>query len=268
MFLESYTEQKELVTVVAKDNNRLAHRIYDKYGLSVDATDIHQGDIPQIKYTEVASVWDLHNTMEILINELEKYPTSYVRRLGIQAFRIFGEIYIPDPKKVRSVWPNKLRKTHGLASTDPRILYLAVAGADYDQIADTLHHELFHISDYAFSPKRKKRIRKSLKKYSNPSWVKLNPSGQNSYVEGISSRLLDNDMDIVQNGFLSPFCMENDVEDRAYLAEILMSGSYFVEEIIEETKDEILERKFRLLQNIYRGRTNGVMNYDWFHNLF
>lgn len=158
--------------------------------------------------------------LRTLADTLLAYPHSFLRAARVERIALCHQLVrIPD---------NEDERVAGLAEGYARRLMVSVGRTDAPRAEATLHHEIFHLFDYATAAGGDHR--------SDPAWERLNPRG---------FRYGDPSAALIEAGFVNDYAKTAAVEDKASVFEYLMS--YPAELCGRAVDDPTLMAKARLL---------------------
>lgn len=124
----------------------------------------------------------------------------------------------------------------------------------------TIHHEMFHILDFAY-PIHFGRDESWHPSHNdvNSRWSKLNPLGKDAYLE-------EKDFSYDNPGFVSGYAMSSPKEDRTCTAGMLMMATSDPE--LNPEIDEILKKKVARIKEMYKKASGGAMDQRYFEQIF
>ncbi len=181
-----------------------------------------------------------------LSRELEKYPDDAITKLRIRNLRLVEELYVGG--KRRGGCTNLRRGTSETvidifisADRQYRKGFVFSLFAERPADAEKIHHELYHAW----------RLAEPEKTVDDEKWSRINPGGKKAYVES---------MEVAESlwfrrGFACPYGMLNPRDDRATVAELLMSNPWHANFI--SRRDSVLEAKIRQVKKDYDAWTDG-----------
>ena len=237
--------------------------ISETYGVHVDMGGLTRRD----KKSGVAHLKTLRLDERVvatdsLREELGKYPPEYIKSLRPSRLRVVKEL------------EDNVESLGGWAEDKGGRLYLSTEDGD-DFFKGVIHHELYHLADTRWIPKEYSLpiagvIFSSPKESAfNAAWRTLNPGpGRSRYSRGAHNmatiRDAKNSHDKKQ-GFVSYYGASTEFEDRATVAEKLMMDPIGLMEQAEH--DKVLERKMETIKALYKRRSIGKMDENYFVDL-
>ena len=258
-----FSRQKEPVFVenipfrLMRDDLRF---LKHKYGIRVAMHRLiphENGDVSKI---ERLSVQEAVRSLDIIREEMAKYPPEYIRGLGITRFRIVDDLFHKYKKE---------EQVGGLAF-EKGYIYVAT-GDDENYFRQSLHHELFHHFDFRHSEYKRKI--KFFGRYIDlvrdanldSEWHALNPKGT-KYIGKGYKELQDKNPNMRPTGFAKYYGLKDVLEDRATIAEMLMTNPVMLMKVAKE--DAVLMEKIDKIIILFYKRTGGRMDQRYFRDLF
>lgn len=199
--------------------------------------------------------------VKILRQEISKYPPSYVKSLDITRFRVLETLTRKNFEDDESIG--------GTANYEGEIY---VANGDIESFyRQTIHHEISHRADYEQSELRDKipfigwLLDEIKDEMFDADWAKLNPKGKDVYLRNNWRRYREMHPGVRPKGFIRPYGSKNQGEDRATIAEILMTNPQYLFRL--NKNDKVLHKKTHRMIELYKQRTNGLMDEAYFADL-
>jgi hypothetical protein len=223
------------------------------YGLKIDSKPKLDDESDEVRF-EGLGLFAAQFAASSLRWGLAKYPPSYIRDSGSRTIRLV------DNLRVRSASDDKVFEHVGGCVTNPnRNMYISPASLAYDpwgrHIHRTFDHELEHNwekQESAYEP------------HSYTKWVRYMPEGAASYLgrryEGMSEA---EKAAIDATGFAIPYGRLNYYEDRATVAELLMSTP----KKAASMQDATLAMKVAQTKDDFAYRSRGLMSKAYFADL-
>ncbi len=231
--------------------------LFDNYGIIVNIGSATQGDVaPTFKEVDIS---EAAKALRALKEEIAEYPREYIDNCHLGRIRIGSKVSMTTEKSAAEPVGGFADWREG----EKRQLYLALEesdSADSDHFRSSVHHELFHMSD--------KNLEHSFEEI-DEEWSRLNPGGKSDYLRRGYSVWHDPNSTTQQtersSGFANAYGKENEWEDRATVAELLMTNPKEAERLAEE--DPVLKAKIEKIKELYKQRSNGKMDDEYFRNL-
>lgn len=239
--------------------------IYEHYDVEVRVDEAILKDNTYLELEMVAPIEALF-AIRIIRQEMTKYPREYVDYCGIKKIKIVRNLKYKDEKG--------LNLTYGDLDWDNRTIYISFGLLDYvaGSLPLTMHHELFHGGD-----KQQQELSSML--FSPPisgvfyhpnqfmeDWMKINPKGKGAYFRGNESKMTKFFALIRPGiGFINYFARASAFEDRAYVADLLMTKP--LKAINYSVWDPVFLKKVEKIKEAYRHRSDGKMGEQYFDDL-
>lgn len=227
------------------DIKRDARFIRDEYGVQVKMNRLNKNDGYSVAGGNKLNISEGLATIRALREEISKYPTEIIDESEVRQIRILNNL------KMFSGTDRRV-SVSGLADYTDNFIYLSL-DYDLDYFRETIHHELFHLLDFAKQDPADNEI-----------WNKLNPNGKAAYI-GEDPDFESPSPHRILKGFAEYFAPINEDEDQASIATFLMSN---IDTVLSLSKtDAVLGAKFTRMINIYNERSKGTMNLKYFEDL-
>lgn len=243
----------------------------DEYGLSVEMGRLNPSDHPNIAWIDKLVLPQAVRAVRVVREEVSKYPPEYLQFCGIKHFRLVRSFL-----KNRSGWPL------GWAPyADGDYVYLGTNQNGNLPNKGTLHHEVFHISDYRGFDKRvsqsaenqtdKPVMEKLTMETYLASWLSLNPHGiehyfmRNSKYNAYLRKHNIRDGATPIRGFARVYGLKDPWEDRATIAQLLMSQPKEAER--RQRYDPMLRAKLNEVLTVLAERSEGRMSGKFLNDL-
>ena len=255
-FLHFYGSDRQDLDKTEAFNNLLADLrfIRDKYGIRPKMHRPNKSDKKSVD-AEKMSFEDAVNAIQIFREEIIKYPPELIKNAGITHFRV-----------VERLWGKFLRDKQEIAgrSYEPGEIYVANRD-DSDDYRGTIHHELLHRFDfqrYEFKDKIPFAgwIDGIMDARIDKEWKQLNQHYGVKYEGNNWPQML-----FRPEGFATAYGSMNAHEDRATLAELLMTNTRTL--FRRCRTDRLLKDKTDTLISLYEKDSNGKMNVKFFNDL-
>jgi hypothetical protein len=226
--------------------------IHDRFGLQVAMHRRSPKETKDFVHLDKLNLCEAEGALQMIREELIKYPPEYVRNLGIARFRLVDDI-----------WRVGSGEVHGVAFEEGQ-LYTSIGGTDV-QDREALHHEAWHFGDYSHSefqhviPIIGKGIDSVRDAIMDVQWAKLNDPEFEYVGDNIDWSISEPKGFAREYGAMSPW------EDRATVAEALMTNAA---KLLHRGKtDPLLRRKTERIIQTYHHRSHGKMNDHFFQDL-
>lgn len=216
----------------------------DYYGVHIRLGRGSNGDLGNVNFKRWTTPSIALEDVTILRRELAKYPPEFIQFCGITQLRFVQDLSLENHK----YWDGS-KSVGGLASSRGSV-YIASYGAD------TIHHEIFHRADQQSEELNEKKQRK---------WKRLNRLSNPYLYRSYWDMTRQDRRKLPIDGFAKTYGRVDVWEDRATVAELLMSDLEKAEDYVE--KDEVLANKAkRVIIDLYRW-SRGKMNEQYFEDL-
>lgn len=256
-FVENITgDNKEIVTGPKFDQILTDIRfIRDRYGIRPKMHDLNSKDQPGVN-AEQMDFTEAVEAVQIFREELAKYPPEMIKGSGINQFRIMKNLNINGGS------PSVIFLG---AAFEPGEIYVA-NGDKSLSYRQTIHHEIWHRFDYQ---------RYELKdKVPFLKWV---DDIRDAHIDlkwedvckkyGIAYTGDDwKSLPVTRpEGFINQYSTTSSKEDRASIAQLLMTKPAYLASLCES--DKLLAEKVRMLKKLYFKDSKGKMNKHFFKDL-
>lgn len=240
----SYFERVEI-----KKEEDLAF-LRNNYGLEIEMGRQSDEDSPWLGSLNRVDPYYQPRVVRNIVEEISKYPPEFIRNIGLKNIRVSNGLQLKDD----------VTGSDGFAPAELPMIYVSMT--DIDEMRSTLHHEIFHRGDFAFWGGS--FIRETMGLFYDFSWISLNPKGFDHY----SREKYDSIMALKTpepEGFTRYYGTKDEMEDRATLAEEVMMN---IGPAKARADDEpAFFRKMRRMMKLYKKRSDGKMNLDYFNDL-
>lgn len=186
---------------------------------------------------EKNSLSKYNRALDYIINGFSKYPTEFVKRMGIKSIFIANNLLIGGGKK------------EGITTIEESEMYIEISAGPLNKnrtfgwnekkpFNKTFDHEFFHILDLHFLSDQQRLV-----------WIYLNKKDAfNKYVPN-------------KEGFVDGHAQKSTLEDRASLFSAMTNNSGNIWERCQ--KDKILNNKVLFLQRMMFSNTFGLINQEY-----
>lgn len=231
------------------------------YGLTIEMEKRTRKDLNAIAEVTRLTLEEAYEAVEIIRQEIIKYPPSYIHDLEIERFRLTKTII---KRKTRPNGEEYTMEIGGMASRDEKYVYVTYQSGEHLRL--TVHHELCHRADHkdehvALKNKLVNFFAGSSESF-RKEWTALN---KHKYSWERYYELAQGKHNSIVEGFARYYGSQNDYEDRATLAELLLCDTNNL--VIRAKQDPVLEKKTILLIKKFAQRTNNQMNTRFFQDL-
>lgn len=204
-------------------------------------------------------------SLRTLRQELAKYPQEFLTFCHLRRLWLVKALYAQEPYlQAEACYAGK-------SYLEDRTVYLATSGEGRYALKGTLHHELFHLSDFEQIQRdlQTSRFRDlSLAMYQriyDSQWEELNPQGEKAYSGPTdfahSAQGQGHDLE----GFVLAIGKIDPWEDRATIAGTLMADPKAAYEKAQQ--DKIVDAKLSRIMSFYKERSGGKMDERYFADL-
>lgn len=236
--------------------------IRNVYGFRVEMGRQSKRDIGYSEELTKLNLTEADAALQVISEELAKYPPSYVHAARIGCFRLAKGM------KFKSVDnPKEIEAFGGMAfGSSCRTVYVSSENGDMDHLRGGVHHELFHRSEQEseYSPQiivgGIVTVARGLAR--DWSWGRLNPGGT-KYLHKSYRGVRDHQYQIA--GFARLYGKRDEGEDRATVAEALMTTPLETRRRTKE--DRVFRKKVATVMEFFEERSGGLMGYEWFREV-
>lgn len=236
--------------------------IRDVYGFRVEMGRQSKRDIGYSEELTKLNLTEADAALQVISEELAKYPPSYVHAARIRCFRLAKGM------KFKSIDnPKEIEAFGGMAfGSSCRTVYVSSENGDMDYLRERIHHELFHRAEQEseYSPQiivgGIVTVARSLAR--DWSWGRLNPGGT-KYLRNAYRGIRDHNYQIA--GFARLYGKRDEGEDRATVAEALMTAPLETRRRTKE--DHVFRKKVAGVMGFFEQRSGGLMGYEWFREV-
>ncbi|MCL5746761.1 MAG: hypothetical protein M1277_00550 [Patescibacteria group bacterium] len=209
----------------------------DVYGLTVEMRGQTEEDEQSLAINKLKLI-EAGDATRVLRKEISKYPPEFIEQCRVKAIR-----FVFSLKQGENV-------IDGVTYPDGTVYVVATP-----LVNNTIHHELFHASDYNQHSRMNPRLKDFGRVLEYRYWNLVNHNGYvGDKYEGCDS-----------TGFATDYGRMNVYEDRATVAELLMT--YPQVATIRAAEDPVLSDKIDRIKTIMRQRSGGRMNLRYFSDL-
>lgn len=209
----------------------------------------------QLKFDKL-NISEAIEVTRILKSELSKYPPQYIRFCHVNEFRVVKNLY-------------SHRENNFIGGTVDLIKgSVFLSSEDLNYLKPCLHHELQHVADsrplriLGSVPIIGRWVANSASRALNEEWNKLNRHRRGTYSRGyLSITAYRNQRDFDPEGFAKMYGTRDECEDRATIAEVLMSDPSRIRWRLG--KDQYLTAKVDRMSAEFNRRSSGLMDEKW-----
>lgn len=260
LFVDKKKGSEESIVKALVDDLRFLRKTY---GLTIEMEKRGPRDPNTIINVDKLSIQEAFDAVEIVRQEIIKYPPSYIKNLNIERFRLTKGLTRLNTK---SDGIEEHQRVGGLAYRNEKYLY--VTYQEISHLRETFHHELYHRRDHEDEMVSvRDRITGFFKgglEYERfrKQWKKLNPHAYagDKYIE-----LAKGQHYAIIKGFARYYGVADHYEDRATVAELLMTN---IKNLIARAQtDEVLAAKVNMLVKKFGKQTDNQMDLQYFRDL-
>lgn len=234
------------------------------YGIKVRVGKPTKRDFSDISEMGKLTLGEAVAAVSIVKEEISKYPQEYLDFCRVKQIRLGRSL-----KYALQGLPQTL-SVGGLHSAGN----IYIPATDHQHLRTTIHHEMFHCADDSDIKKSAKtvlvggmiaQIKVDLMRI---TWSRLNKPQTPPYIGTVAYfHLPIEERDkLSTNGFAKGYGRANPAEDRATIAETLMTNPKVLKDQIQ--KDPILRLKVRRVIRLFVNRSAGKMHAQYFSALF
>lgn len=233
----------------------ISEHFQTRYNLDVTHNIPQEDRIMGVSYVTDFTFDDYLSGVQILREEMEKYPPDYIRDCC-------DMVYLANDLKLRG------KSVLGFVNRGNKNAFLNF-GTTTQNLRRTIHHELFHLADneeieqgfsFRFGRHRYGLYRENIA--INEEWREINREGDFSGYQG--ELFADYGVDEI-SGFAGPYGLKNAHEDRATVAELMMTEPLAAKQRGES--DMILHEKMLRIARLFYERSGGRMGKRYFGDL-
>jgi hypothetical protein len=243
---------------------RLRNFFLNDYGLSIGRDDRNQFSLNHGISGQELDINIYLRELEFLSQEIIKYPSAFVRDLGITYLRLMNSIVRKDVRRGGlTVYEDD--EIYSYLSPPPRLVARNVIYRDH--MGRRFHHELYHIAaHHKITPDEE------------AEWAALNPQGARAYSKNLFPRkpspdLLSEESEAKflavikqpHHGFVNQEGRLGPEEDQATVAACMLDD--FRQALLLAAGDRVLAAKTAFIKNLYTTWSGGRMNEQYWNDL-
>lgn len=227
-----------------------------EYSLEIDLSGKSPED-EDISFIRPLNINEAKNALEVLRQEIIKYPPEFIRYCDIKALRLVKGVRLSEHPR----FPTPDILVGGLAHPYTRLMYISTFDG-YKKASNTFHHEILHMSDHA-------RARRSYRGFEDGvqdldrEWANL-AGGPRVYLRN-NYEYLQRDEPKRPAGFAEKFGKADEHEDRATVATLIQTNLALARQL--SAADKVLDKKIRKVMTDYWIRSAGYMDATYFEDL-
>jgi hypothetical protein len=248
----------------------------DRYGLRIIMGRLNSQDDPDIVSIKKLSLLEAVTAVRVLREEIIKYPPEYIRYSKVDTVRLVRDLVCQNKRHPKG------ESLDGLAVYEDHLVYFSTNNGDMLDFRDTIHHDLFHMSDDEASDLEQeasvisllasiifkspplyllgKQILSFINFLREYNWASLNPKGKAAYIGDDYQQLSE-----PPDGFVSDYGTYDLYEDRSTVAALLMTD--IKEALLSAENDDILQKKIIDIMGLFKIRSLGRMDSQYFNDL-
>lgn len=227
-----------------------------EYGLEIDLSGKSPED-EDISFIRPLNINEAKNALEVLRQEIIKYPPEFIRYCDIKALRLVKALRLSEHPR----FPTPDILVGGLAHSYTRLMYVSTFDS-YKKVSDTFHHELLHMLDHAQARRSYEGFEDGVQDLAR-EWANL-AGGPRVYLRD-NYEYLQRGEPKRPVGFAEKFGKADEHEDRATVATLIQTNLALARQL--STVDKVLDKKIRKVMNDYWIRSAGYMDATYFDDL-